>query len=52
MEGGQRLNRRDYNIYTAFSYGKKLKYAELDDPLYKKKLLYDIKCKRLKGFVE
>jgi hypothetical protein len=49
MEGGHRLIRRDYNIYTAFSYGKKLRYSELDDPLYKQKLLYDMKCKRIKS---
>ena len=33
-EGGHRLERRDENIYTAFTYGKKLKYDELDDPGY------------------
>ena len=33
-EGGHRLERRDENIYTAFTYGKKLKYEELDDPGY------------------
>lgn len=49
FEGGHRLKRRDYNIFTAFAYGKKLKYCELDDPLFKQKLLYDMKCKKLKG---
>ena len=38
LEGGQRLQRRDKNIYTAFTYGKKLKYDELDDPGYISKI--------------
>ena len=33
-EGGHRLERRDKNIYTAFTFGKKLKYEELDDPYF------------------
>lgn len=37
-EGGHRLDRRDKNIYTAFTYGKKLKYCELDDPGYVQKI--------------
>jgi hypothetical protein len=52
LEGGHRLKRRDYNIFTAFVYGKKLKYDELDDPLYKQKIIYDMKSRKIKGFDE
>ena len=27
-----------------------MKYCELDDPLFKQKLIYDMKCKKIKGF--
>jgi hypothetical protein len=33
-EGGHRLVRRDENIFTAFTYGKKLRYDDLDDPAF------------------
>lgn len=34
-EGGNRLARRQENIETAFTYGKKIKYKDLDNPQFK-----------------
>lgn len=31
---GHRLDQRSKNIETAFTYGKKLKYSNIDNPLY------------------
>ena len=45
-EGGHRLSRRDKNIMTAFTYGKKLRYSQLDDPQYKEKILYENRSKK------
>ena len=38
-EGGHRLERREENILAAFTYGKKIKYDEIDDPAYIPRLL-------------
>ena len=46
FEGGHRLERRDQNIYTAFTYGTKLKYQDLDDPNYKKNILMEMRSLR------
>jgi hypothetical protein len=37
-EGGFRLERRYENMFTAFTYGFKLTYDDLDDPALKKKI--------------
>ena len=34
LEGGKRLNRRLLNVLTAFTYGKKCKYQDIDDPFF------------------
>ena len=44
-EGGHRLARRDENIYTAFTFGKKLDSKNLDDPYYRDNILKEIKDK-------
>ena len=33
-EGGHRLERREENMLAAFTYGRKLKYSEIDEPSY------------------
>ena len=38
-EGGMRLERRNENVLTSFTYGKKLKYAKLDDTKWKEKCI-------------
>ena len=34
FRAGHRQAHRDDNVATAFTYGKKLKYSNIDDPLY------------------
>jgi len=34
LEGGKRLARREKNVLTAFTYGKKLKYSDIDNPFF------------------
>ena len=46
VEGGSRLSRRDFNIYTAFTYGYKLQYQDLDDPYLKEKIKSFMKDKQ------
>ena len=45
FEGGHRLQRRDENIFAAFTYGRKLTYKDLDDPNYVGKLKRSMKHK-------
>ena len=45
FECGSRLERRDENVLTAFTYGQKIKYKDLDDPNYKEQLIFKNKCK-------
>lgn len=47
-EGGHRLERREANITAAFTYGKKLKYSEIDDPQYICRLLSEVEARDLK----
>lgn len=46
LEGGHRLERRWKNIMIAFTYGRKLKYADLDDPHYKSNTLMMMRAKK------
>jgi hypothetical protein len=46
FECGNRLERRDENILTAFTYGKKIRFKELDDKNYIENLLYDHRCRK------
>lgn len=39
LEGLKVLERRLYNMNSAFTYGKKIKYEDLADPRYVEKLL-------------
>ena len=34
LEGGKRLARREKNMLTAFTYGRKFKYQDIDDPFF------------------
>lgn len=34
LQAGKRLSRRELNILTAFTYGKKYKYCDIDDPYF------------------
>ena len=49
FEGGHRLQRRDENIFAAFTYGRKLNYKDLDDPNYVRKLKRSMKLKQKKA---
>jgi hypothetical protein len=46
-EGGHRLERRDINIFTAFTYGKKLRYEDLDDARFAYNLKNKAKIKKI-----
>lgn len=45
FECGNRLERRDENIKTAFTYGKRIKYEDLDDENYISSITHKGKCK-------
>ena len=46
FECWNRLERMEENILTAFTYGKKIKFKELDDKNYIENLLYDHRCQK------
>lgn len=43
LEGGKRLSRRLQNVLTAFTYGKKYKYQDIDDPFFVFNVINSIK---------
>ena len=45
FECGNRLERREENILTAFTYGKKIKHKDLDDKNYVQNILFEHRCK-------
>ena len=46
LEGGCRLDRRWRNLNIAFTYGRKVKYEDLDDPHYRSNTLMIMRSKR------
>ena len=48
-EGGHRLERREENMLAAFTYGKKLRYSEIDDPSYIPRLIATVTKKSKKS---
>jgi hypothetical protein len=43
LEGGKRLARREKNVLTAFTYGKKLNYQDIDNPYFVYNVINQIK---------
>jgi len=41
LEGGKMIKRRDRNMYTAFTYGKKLRPSELEDLNFVNRLMHE-----------